>query len=63
MAVTTKTVTVEGLSETIDALEELTSATQANVMFCGLPGLGMLRGLVDALNTAQRDGYRLKVST
>jgi HK97 gp10 family phage protein len=31
-AVTSKTVTVEGLSETVDALEELTSATQANVM-------------------------------
>jgi HK97 gp10 family phage protein len=30
--VTSKTVKVEGLSETIDGLEELTSATQANVM-------------------------------
>lgn len=32
MATQTKTVTVEGLSETLDALGELTTATQANVM-------------------------------
>ena len=32
MATVSKTVTVEGLSETLDALDELTTATQANVM-------------------------------
>jgi hypothetical protein len=41
------------------AREIMLSGIGAKDLFTG----DMLRGLVDALNTAQRDGYRLKVST